>query len=131
MNRRKRLTFWGANEDDDSLPRAVMAGQKTVTADTVEEYYKPYGEYGDGSYETGDLIEVYDLKRRLRCLIRATKVQRIRFGTIPEEVWRGEGFASAREFQDVHVACLPHYALHADFEFETLHFELVEVINLA
>ena len=131
MKRLKRLTFWGANEDDDSLPRAVMAGEKTVTADTVEDYYKPYGEYGDGSYEAGDLIEVYDLRQRLRCLIRATKVQRIRFGEIPEEVWRGEGFASAREFQDVHIACLPQYALHEDFEFVTLHFELVEVINLA
>jgi len=53
MKRLKRLTFWGANEDDDS-------------------------------YEAGDLIEVYDLKQRLRCLIRAAKVQRIRFGEIPE-----------------------------------------------
>ncbi len=67
------------------------------------------------------------MRQRLRCLIRATKVQRIRFGEIPEEVWRGEGFGSAREFQDVHVACLPQYELHADFEFVTLHFELVDV----
>jgi uncharacterized protein YhfF len=127
--RRKRLTFWGADENDDSLPRAVMAGCKTVTADTVEDYYKPYGEYGDGGYEAGDLIEVYDLKQRLRCLIRATKVQRIRFGDIPEEVWRGETFASAQEFQEVHIRCLPQYELHDDFEFVTLLFELVEVIQ--
>src|SRR5450830_1289764 len=40
---RKRLTFWGADEHDDSLPREVMAGRKTVTADTVADYYKPYG----------------------------------------------------------------------------------------
>ena len=78
--RPKRLTFWGANEDDDSLPRAVIAGAKTVTADVVEDYYRPYGEYGDGSYAPGDLIEVYDLRQRLRCLIRATRVERIRFG---------------------------------------------------
>ena len=128
MNRLKRLTFWGADENDDSLPRAVIAGRKTVTADTVDDYYKPYGEYGDGSYAAGDLIEVYDLKQRLRCLIRATKVQHIRFGEIPEAVWRGEGFASAREFQDVHVRCLPQYELHQDFEFVTLHFELAEVV---
>jgi uncharacterized protein YhfF len=128
MNRRKRLTFWGADENDDSLARAVIAGRKTVTADTVADYYRPYGEYGDGSYETGDLIEVYDLKKRLRCLIRATKVQTIRFGNIPEEVWLGEGFASAREFQEVHIRCLPQYELHDDFEFVTLHFELVEAI---
>ena len=128
MNRLKRLTFWGADENDDSLPRAVIAGRKTVTADTVDDYYKPYGAYGDGSYAAGDLIEVYDLKQRLRCLIRATKVQHIRFGEIPEDVWRGEGFASAREFQDVHVRCMPQYELHEDFEFVTLHFELVEVV---
>ena len=127
--RRKRLPFWGAGENDDSVPRAVMARRKTVTADTVEDSYKPYGEYGDGSYEAGDLIEVYDLKQRLRCLIRATKVQRIRFGDIPEEVWRGETFASAQEFQEVHIRCLPQYELHDDFEFVTLHFELVEVIQ--
>ena len=128
MNRLKRLTFWGGDENDDSLPRDVIAGRKTVTADTVDDYYTPYGEYGDGSYAAGDLIEVYDLKQRLRCLIRATKVQHIRFGEIPEAVWRGEGFASAREFQEVHVRCLPQYELHEDFEFVTLHFELAEVV---
>jgi uncharacterized protein YhfF len=126
MSKRKRLTFWGADENDDSLPLAVIAGRKTVTADTVEDYYKPYGEYGDGGYETGDLIEVYDQKRRLRCLIRATKVQIIRFGSIPEAVWRGEGFDSAHEFQEVHIRCLPQHALHDDFRFVTLHVELVK-----
>jgi uncharacterized protein YhfF len=129
MDRRKRLTFWGADEDDDSLPRNVIAGRKTVTADVVDDYYKPYGEYGDGSYAEGDVIEVYDLKQRLRCLIRATRVEKIRFGEIPEPVWRGEGFGSAREFQQVHIRCLPQYALHDDFEFIALHFELVEVVE--
>jgi len=128
MNRRKRLTFWGADENDDSLPCSVMEGRKTVTADTVEDYCQPYGEYGDGSYAAGDLIEVYDLKQRLRCIIKATRVHVIKFGDIPEEVWRGETFASAREFQDCHVRCLPHLALHDDFEFVALHFELVEVV---
>lgn len=126
MNRRKRLTFWGADENDDSLPRAVMAGDKTVTADTVEDYYKPYGEFGDGGYAPGDVIEVYDLRQRLRCLIEATHVEIIRFGAIPEAVWRGEGFASARQFQDVHIACMPHYRLHDQFELVALHFRLVE-----
>lgn len=127
MQRRKRLTFWSAHEDDDSLVRAVIAGRKTVTADTVDDYYKPYGEYGDGSYAPGDLIEVYDPKRRLRCLIRATDVRIIRFGDIPEAVWRGEGFASARQFQEVHIRCLPQTTLHDDLRFVALHFELVEV----
>ena len=129
MTRRKRLTFRGADDDDDSLPRSVMAGRKTVTADTVAGYYKGYGEYGDGGYEPGDVIEVYDLKRRLRCLIRATKVYTVEFGRIPEEVWRGEGFAGAREFQECHVRCLPHFELHDNFELVTLHFELLEIIS--
>ena len=129
MTRIKRLTFWGADDDDDSLVRAVIAGHKTVTADLVADYYAGYGELGDGAYVAGDLIEVRDLRGRQRCLIRATRVEIIRFGHIPEPVWRGEGFASAREFQEVHVRCLPQYDLHEDVEFVALHFELVEVIQ--
>jgi uncharacterized protein YhfF len=128
MSRRKRLTFWGADENDDSLPRSVMDGLKTVTADTVEDYYKPYHEYCDGSYAPGDLIEVYDLKQRLRCIIRATKVYTIEFGDIPEEVWRGETFSSAEAFRECHIRCLPHLDLHDRFPLVTLHFELVEII---
>jgi uncharacterized protein YhfF len=128
MKRLKRLTFWGAHEDDDSLARSVMEGRKTVTADTLDDYDKPYGEYGDGGYVAGELIEVYDLRQRLRCTIRATKVATIAFGNIPEEVWRGETFASADEFRQCHVRCLPHLDLHPGFQFVTLHFELVEII---
>jgi uncharacterized protein YhfF len=126
--RLKRLTFWGADDNDDSLVAGVIEGRKTVTADTVDAYYQPYGEFGDGSYAPGDLIEVYDLRQRLRCLIRATKVYHIRFGDIPEEVWRGETFDSADQFRQVHIEALPHLHLHDDFEFVTLHFELVKVI---
>ena len=74
MNPRKKLAFWGAHEDDDSLVLNVIAGRKTVTADTVEDYYKDYGELGDGGYAAGDLIDVYDLRDRPRCTIRATEV---------------------------------------------------------
>lgn len=127
MNPRKKLTFWGAHEDDDSLVLNVIAGRKTVTADTVEDYYKGYGELGDGGYAAGDLIDVHDLRGRPRCTIRATEVRIIRFGDIPEDVWRGEAFSSADEFREVHIRCLPHLDLHDGFEFVTLHFELVEV----
>jgi uncharacterized protein YhfF len=127
MTRRKKLTFWGAGEDDDSLVRDVIAGRKTVTADTVEDYAKGYGELGDGGYAAGDIIDVFDLRGRPRCTIRATKVEVIRFGEIPEAVWRGETFASAEEFREVHVRCLPHLDLHDGFEFVALHFELIHV----
>lgn len=55
-----------------------MLSRKTVTAETAADYYKPYGEYGDGGYAPGDIIEVYDLKQRLRCIIKATKVYPIK-----------------------------------------------------
>jgi uncharacterized protein YhfF len=126
MTTRKKLTFWGADADDDSLVHEVIAGRKTVTADTVEDYYKGYGELGDGGYVAGDIIDVFDLKGRLRCTIRATRVEVIRFGDIPEDVWRGETFASADEFREVHIRCLPHLDLHDAFEFVALHFELLE-----
>lgn len=126
MKQRKKLTFRGAHPDDDSLVQAVIAGRKTVTADTVEDYYKGYGELGDGGYEAGDLIDVHDLRGRLRCTIRALEVRVIHFGDIPEDVWRGEAMSSAQEFREVHVRCLPHLDLHDGFEFVTLHFELVE-----
>jgi uncharacterized protein YhfF len=128
MTARKRLTFWGEDENDDSLACAVMDGKKSVTADTVDAYYQGYGEYGEGGYAPGDVIEVYDLRRRLRCVIRATKVYVIKFGEIPEEVWLGEGFSSALEFQECHIRCLSHLDLNEQTEFVTLHFELVEVI---
>lgn len=128
-NRRKRLTFWSAHPHDDSLVRAVIAGHKTVTADTVDAYYQPYGEYGDGSYAAGDEIAVYDAQQRLRCVIAATKVERFRFGHIPEAVWRGETFASAEEFRQVHIDCLPHLDLHDDFAFVALYFALREVVQ--
>ncbi|MDQ2819573.1 MAG: ASCH domain-containing protein [Pseudomonadota bacterium] len=128
MIRRKRLTFWGADDNDDSLVRDVIAGLKTVTADTVEAYYQPYGEVGDGSYAAGDTIDVYDLQQRLRCAIRATLVERIRFGAIPEAVWRGEKFASADAFRQCHIDCMPHIDLHDDVELIALHFILLEVV---
>ena len=127
MGLRKKLTFWGAHADDDSLVLDVIAGRKTVTADTVEDYYKGYGELGDGGYAAGDLIDVHDLRGRRHCTIRATEVRIVRFGDIPEDVWRGETFASADEFREVHVRCLPHLDLHDDVEFVALHFKLVEV----
>ena len=127
MTTHKKLTFYGVDENDDSLVRAVIAGHKTVTADTVEAYYQGYGALGDGGYVAGDIIDVHDLKGRLRCTIRATEVRVIRFGTIPEDVWRGETFASAEEFREVHIRCLPHLDLHDEFEFVTLHFELLAV----
>jgi uncharacterized protein YhfF len=131
MNRRKRLQFWGRDQDDDNLVRNVICGRKTATASVTSEYGIPYSEFGDSGYATGDIVEAYDLRGRLRCLIEITDVHTIKFGSIPERVWRGEDFKSEQEFRDVHVRCMPTYKLTDDFEFTIVHFELMETIMAA
>ena len=128
MNRRKRLTFWHANKDDDRLVRSVISGKKTATATPASEYYDSYGEYGDGGLEVDDVVEVYDPKQVLRCLIKITDVHLIKFGAIPERVWKGETFSSAEEFRECHRRCNPDVEFHGDYEYMITHFELVEVI---
>jgi len=128
MKLRKRLTFWGKDEDDDSLVRNAMSGRKTATASVASEYGIPYSEFGDSGYVVGDIVEAYDGRKRLRCLIKITDVYPIKFGNIPERVWRGEDFRSEQEFKDVHARCMPDYKLHDDFEFMIVHFEIAEIV---
>lgn len=125
MTRRKRTQFWGAHPDDDSLILEILSGQKTATVCKADEYYAATGEFDDGCMEVGDLIDVFDLRGRLRCVIRVTEVYPVRFGDIPEKLWRGECCASADDFRDVHRRCWPQYALTDDFEMIATHFELV------
>ena len=130
MKRRKRLTFWGANEHDDSLIRNVIGGRKTATAEALSQYYKPDGEFCDGGYEIGDSVEVYDLKKNLRCIIEILDVHTMRFGSIPERVWRGEGFRSDEEFRTCHIRCMKEHELNNDFEFMIVHFKLIEEVKV-
>ncbi len=125
MSRRKRTQFWGANEDDDRLVLEILAGHKTATVCKADEYHVAMNEFDDGGMAVGDLVDVYDLKGRLRCAIRITDVYAVRFGEIPEKLWRGEVCTSAEHFRDVHRACWPQYALTDDFEMIATHFELV------
>jgi len=51
----------------------------------IAELYFESKEYEDDGYEVGKIIEVYDLKQTLRCLIRITEYYcTTRFGLIPE-----------------------------------------------
>ena len=120
------MQFWGADEDDDSLVREVEAGLKTATACKADEYELPDGDYDDGGWRTGDLVEVYDRRKKLRCLIRITDVYPVKFGSIPERLWRGEACRSVEHFQEAHIYCWPEYDLTEDFELMATHFELVE-----
>lgn len=126
MTRRKRTQFWGASEDDDSLILEIITGHKTATACQAHEYYKPAGEFDGGGMETGDLVDVFDLKGRLRCVIRVTDVYRVKFGEIPERLWRAENCASAEDFRDAHRKAWPQSSLTDDFELIATHFELAE-----
>lgn len=127
MSRRKRTQFWGLDENDDRLLLEVISGHKTATACKADEYDMPMGEFDDGGMAVGDLVDVHDLKGRLRCVIRVTEVYLAKFGDIPEKLWRGENCADAGHFRDEHRKCWPDYSLTDDFEIMATHFELVEV----
>lgn len=124
MTRRKRTQFWGADENDDRLVLEILAGHKTATVCKADEYYTALNEFDDGNMQVGDLVDVYDLKGRLRCLIRITDVYPVKFGFIPEKLWRGEVCTSAEHFREVHRSCWPQYRLTDDFEMMATHFEL-------
>lgn len=129
MKRRKRIQFWGEDENDDSLVREIIRGEKTATVCKADEYDLSLGEYDDGGYLVGELVEVYDLKQRLRCIIKITEVYNVWFGDIPEKLWQGEACTSAEHFREAHRYCWPHYNLTDDFEMIANHFELIEVIH--
>jgi uncharacterized protein YhfF len=129
MHRRKRTQFWGAHEEDDRLILQIISGHKTATVCKADEYYTAMGEFDDGCMEVGDLIDVHDLKGRLRCVIKITDVYPVKFGDIPEKLWRGECCTSAEHFREDHRACWPQYALTDDFEMMATHFELCRPNN--
>ena len=125
MNRRKRTQFWGAHPDDDKLVLEILSGHKTATVCKADEYYTAMGEFDDGCMEVGDLVDVFDLRGRWRCVIRVTEVYPVRFGEIPEKLWRGECCKDAEHFREAHRRCWPNYSLTDDFEMIATHFELV------
>lgn len=125
MNRRKRTQFWGADENDDSLLIEILEGQKTATVCKADEYTLSYGEFDDGDLQVGDLVDVYDLRGNPRALIRVTEVYPVKFGDIPEKLWRGEVCRDAEHFREAHRRCWPDYDLTDDFEMMATHFELV------
>ncbi len=128
MKRLKRTQFWGENDDDDSLIVQIIEGKKTATACPKEEYFLSDGEYDDGGFEVGDLVEVYYLKNRLRCIIKITEFYETTIGKMPEKLWLGEGNKSAEEFKRNHINCWPEYQVNDEFEISVNHFELVKIM---
>jgi len=126
MTRLKRMQFWGAHPGDDHLVREALAGLKTATVCKADEYHLPEGEFDDGGWEVGELVEVYDPGGRLRCTVRITEVYSVRFGAIPEKLWKAEVCTSAEHFRLAHRECWPTYHLSDDFEMMAVHFELEE-----
>jgi len=127
MNR-LRMQFWGKDENDDSLVTEILDGKKTATVCKADEYYESEGEYDDGGWEIGDLVEVYDLRKRLRCRIRITEIYPVVFGNIPDKLWKGEACRSARHFQDAHRACWPEYNLDDEIKLMATHFVLEDIV---
>ncbi len=127
MNRRKRLQFWGSDEDDDHLVREIIERKKTVTVCPAEEFHVAEGDYDDGSLEKGDLVDIYDLRKRWRCTIEVMNVEKTLFGDIPEALWRGEYCNSADHFREAHRKCWSELNLTDDFELMATYFRLYSV----
>lgn len=125
MARLKRTQFWGKDENDDGLVVQILEGKKTASACPAEEYHLADGEYEDGGFEEGDLVEVYDLRKRFRCLIRITEVYATTFGCFPDKLWKGEGNKSAEQFRIDHRSCWSDHQIDNEFEMMIHHFELV------
>lgn len=126
MTRRKRMQFWGETRDDDSLVQEIERKEKTATVCKADEYHLPEGDFDDGGWCPGELVEVYDLKENLRCLIEITEVYRVRWDSIPEKLWKGEACRDEQHFKDAHIYCWPEYDITDDFEMMATHFELIE-----
>lgn len=129
MSRMKRTQFWGIDENDDRLVQHIIEGRKTATACPATEYNLSAGDFDDGGYEVGDIVEVYDLKKKFRCTIKITEVYSTKFGNIPDKLWIGECNSSADEFREDHRSCWSKYEIDDDFEMMINHFELVEIIS--
>ena len=127
MKRRKRMQFWGEDENDDSLVREIERGDKTATVCKADEYMLPEGDYDDGGWAVGDIVEVYDLQKKLRCLIEITEVYRVKWSNIPEKLWREEACRNEQHFKEAHIYCWPDYHIDDNFEMMATHFKLVEV----
>ena len=126
---RKRMQFWGANDDDDHLVREVLRGEKTATVCKADTYALPEGAYDTGDWQVGDLVDVYDLHGVRRCVIEITEVTNVRFGDVPERLWRGEACRDAEHFREAHRLCWPEYDLTPEFEMTATYFRLVEVMR--
>ncbi|WP_051278904.1 ASCH domain-containing protein [Chitinilyticum aquatile] len=123
---RKRMQFWGENADDDSLVREVLAGQKTATACPAASYHLPEGDFDSGGWATGDVVEVYDLHGRLRCLIEITDVYTTRWDSFPDRLWQEEYCRDAEHFREAHRYCWPDEDITDDFLMTATHFRLLE-----
>ncbi|HEY3756082.1 MAG TPA: ASCH domain-containing protein [Opitutaceae bacterium] len=128
-HRKRRLQFWGRDPDDDRLLAQALDGRKTATAGLARDWDIAEGDYDDGGYVVGDLVEVYDRRGRCRCEIRITEVYETTFGAIPERLWAGECCVSAEDFRSGHRECWAAEKLSDVTRIVGCHFELVSVAN--
>ena len=105
------------------MVRQILDGAKTAGAGLARDWQVPDGEYDDGGYVTGDLVEVYDGRGRLRCHIRITEVYETTFGSIPENLWRAEVCTGADDFRRRHRKCWAGEVLTDDTPIVAFHFE--------
>lgn len=129
MIERRKIRFWGADDNDDRLVRQILNGEKTATCCPSEYFDIADGDCDDGGHAVGDIVEVYDLKQRLRCLIEITGIYTTTLGAPPEQLWRGECCADVQEFVAEHLACWSELGVSTATPITASHFVLREIID--
>ena len=123
MNRENRIKW-----SNSTLVQQIVDGQKTATAWPIEsglgvdEYNTPL--------HVGLIYTVYDAETKPRCRVRITGVELVRWGNIPQRLWREDpalsGNVSLEAFIDDHYDFFDRP--DDDFEFLAIYFKCVEVV---
>lgn len=93
-------SYAGARGVTDALIRLYLDGRKTAGSSLA----KDFSTAGDPMPKRGDYWIILDSRRRPRCLVRTVRVERNRFGAVPDSVAlaEGEGDMSVAHWKRVH-----------------------------
>ena len=126
MTKNRKAQFWGEDKNDDHLVLQIIDGKKTATCCPTQYFDQADGKFHDGGYNIGDLVEVYDLKGNLRCLIKINEKYETTLGDFPDMLWQGECCKNAKEFQDEHFKCWKQLNVTKNTKITATHFELLK-----
>ncbi|WP_176560177.1 DUF4275 family protein [Brevibacillus dissolubilis] len=95
----KKTTFWGRDENDETLVQQILQGKKTATC-TPKVWYDAQP---DEVCEIGEMIQVHSKKGKYMCTIEITDKYEVSFGQVDERTVLGENCLTYEEFRQDHI----------------------------